>query len=85
MIEFIIYLWISVAIHQQKKKEKKRRNTNEMNKKNFVQILFYILMFLYMNTRAKIIISQMHMLNDKFSSGLENASLNYTVHRADYK
>jgi hypothetical protein len=56
-----------------------------MNKKNFVQILFYIWMFLYMNTRAKIIISQMHMLNDKFSSGLENASLNYTVHRADYK
>ena len=67
------------------KKEKKRRNTNEMNKKNFVQILFYIWMFLYMNTRAKIIISQMHMLNDKFSSGLENASLNYTVHRTDYK
>jgi hypothetical protein len=85
MIEFIIYLWISVAINQQQKKIKKRRNTNEMNKKNFVQILFYIWMFLYMNTRAKIIISQMHMLNDQFSSGFENASLNYTVHRADHK
>ena len=68
-----------------KKQKTKKRNTNEMNKKNFVQILFYIWMFLYMNTRAKIIISQMHMLNDKFSSGLENASLNYTVHRADHK
>ena len=42
-------------------------------------------MFLYINTRGKIIISQMHMLNDQFSSGLENASLNYTVHRTDYK
>jgi hypothetical protein len=68
-----------------KKQKTKKRNTNEMNKKNFVQILFYIWMFLYMNTRAKIIISQMHMLNDKYSSGLENASLNYTVHRADHK
>jgi hypothetical protein len=68
-----------------KKQKTKKRNTNEMNKKNFVQILFYIWMFLYMNKRAKIIISQMHMLNDKFSSGLENASLNYTVHRADHK
>ena len=67
------------------KKNKKKRNTNEMNKKTFVQILFYIWMFFYMNTRAKIIISQMHMLSDKFSSGLENASLNYTVHRADHK
>jgi hypothetical protein len=39
-----------------------------MNKIKFFQILFYIWMFFYMNTRAKIIISQMHMLNDKFSS-----------------
>jgi len=43
-------------------------------------------MILYMNTRTKIIISpKMHMFNDKFSSGLASASLNYTVHRVDYK